>query len=160
MFLLEASGKDPFLALSSFRRPAMALDSWLFLHLPNASPQPLLPSSYLLSVTLTWCLYKDPWDDIGPTWIIQGDFHVSRPFTSSHQQSPFAMPSTTIMVPAIGTWTSLGRGGIFPPPTPTRQAFCWEERKYATESHYDYRLWKATYFFLGFHLPIYTVRGW
>lgn len=78
MFLLEASGKDPFLALSSFRRPAMALDSWLFLRLPNASPQPLLPSSYLLSVTLTWCLYKDPWDDIGPTWIIQDDFHVSR----------------------------------------------------------------------------------
>ena len=73
----------------------------------------LLHSSFLLLLTLIPVApsYKDPYDDIEPTWIIQDNFPISVSLMSA--KSFLSCKEAYSQVPVIRMWSSSGGGALF-----------------------------------------------
>lgn len=103
-FILEALGKNYFLAFFRFQRTSEILSLQLLLLFQSL---PLRFSACCVSSDSLSQLFKDPCDYTGPTQIIQDILLISRPITQPHVQT--LLPGNIIysQVPGVRMLTSL-----------------------------------------------------
>ena len=111
--LLEALRENLFPSWFSFYRLPAFLDLWPF---PYFTPPSYLAFLLLLTLISLAPSYKDAYDDIGPTWVIQDSLLISISFMSAESFLP--REDTYSQVPGIRTCTCLEAGAFFCPPTP------------------------------------------
>lgn len=111
--LPEALRENLFPSLFSFYGLRAFLDSW---PLPCFTPPSCLAFLLLLTLIPLAPSDKDPYDDIGPTWVIQDSLLISVSFMSAESFLP--REDTYSQVPGDRTCTCLEAGAFFCPPIP------------------------------------------